>query len=61
MERLTYERAYWLAFKKYGAELGMFGRLLTKSKRTIQGKYFSYGLNKIITKEELLKFEANGN
>jgi len=55
MERLSYERAYWLAFKKYGAELGMFGRLLTKGGRAIKGKYISYGLNKIITKEELLK------
>lgn len=53
--RLTFDKAFALARRKYGDRLGMFGYLRTKSGKPIYGKYFSFGLNKIITKEELLK------
>ena len=58
MDRLTYERAYWIAFEKYGDSLGMFGRLLTNGGNRVPGKYISHSLNKIITKEELLEFKS---
>lgn len=54
-KNLTFDRAYQLAYAKYGSELGMFGRLITKHGNPARGKYISYGLNKIITKAELLK------
>jgi hypothetical protein len=52
--RLSFDKAFDLALKKYGSELGMFGRLLTKGGSVIPGKYISYGMFKVITKEELL-------
>ena len=54
LTRLSFDRAFDLAVKKYGEELGMFSRLLTKGGSVIPGKYISYGMFKIITKEELL-------
>jgi len=59
MKKFTFGQAMILASEKYGRELGMFSRLLTKTKNVVPGKYFSYGLNKIITKEELLEYEIN--
>lgn len=53
-KRLTFDEAHELALYKYGDCLGTFARLLTKSGKVVSGKYISYGLNKIITKEELL-------
>lgn len=53
-ERLTFEKAHKLAYKIYGTRLGIFTRLLTKNGNAVSGKYISYGLNKIITKEELI-------
>ena len=54
MKKLTFALASQLAFKKFGNELGMFGYLCTKSGNVIYGKFISYGLNKVITKKELL-------
>jgi hypothetical protein len=58
-KKFTFGYAFMLAVKKYGSELGMFSRLVSKNGNVIRGKYISHSLNKIITKDELLKFEAN--
>jgi hypothetical protein len=54
MKRLSFNQAHKLAISKFGKDLGMFGRLLTNGGNVISGKYVSYGLNRIITKKELL-------
>jgi hypothetical protein len=54
-KRVTFNRAYELAYAKYGSEMGMFGRLLNKNGNPVRGKFISYGLNRILTKEELIK------
>ena len=55
--KFTFAYAFILASEKYGMKLGMFSRLLTKTKNVVPGKYISHGLNKIITKQELLEYE----
>ena len=54
LTRLSFDKAFDLAVKKYGEELGMFSRLLTKGGSVVPGKFISYGMFKVITKEELL-------
>jgi len=54
MKRLSFEEAYQLLYKKYGSKVGMFSRLRTKTGNPVRGKYYSYGLDKVFTKEQLL-------
>ena len=49
MKRLSFKQAIDLAYQKYGNSLGMLGRVKNKT-----GLFFSYGLNKTISKQELL-------
>jgi hypothetical protein len=58
--RLSFEEAHRLALKKYGQGIGMFGRLLTNGGNAVAGKFISYGLNKIITRDELLSYRNPG-
>lgn len=54
-KRYSFDEIHSLAVKKYGSDLGMLGRLLTKSGNTISNKFISWGMNRIFTKEEILK------
>ena len=54
-KRYSFDEIHRLAVKKYGSELGMFGRLLTKGGNVISNKFVSWGMNRTFTKEEILK------